>query len=436
MKSERKSNNSNNIQVKEKKEVQQNPFAKLDIDTTLYILSYVHDKKDVAALCQSSQASRKLLDKPKFWQQRELFDHHRYISDNVYAKNIYARNFEPSHIQKIVDMHYFTLGIDHGGHVQMLAESFDKDNAEARKRLLLIADFVKDKRVIDIYKSDGGACYIRTDAGLYGFGSNYHGELGAASPAANLDAIRLIQASTPDQILLQADCGVNFSLTRTKDEVMLRGKVTNGDNKNQVRFRAGNVVDVKCGSDRAFAVKRNNTLIEFDKAGPRQVAEFDNKTIKEVQTKGHQAVVWCKEGIYVSGVSHHGHLGYDLQPNGFARLDFFNDKKVFNVYLGDCHMVVRCREGVFVSGMNNTGRLGTGDHDDRLQFTKLDVDANKITNMHLTSNSFMEMDGQWRMAGTFASAFDVNLHKTKFEEVHFVPMQSLCEDRRHRPACS
>lgn len=390
-------------------------FDILNTDAKLYLFRLL-SKKDVAAVCSTNKSNHQIMDKPRFWQQRALLDQHHVIPANAYAKNIYLNDYRADHIKKIVDMLYFTVGIDRRGHLHILNESF-KDCREAHKRLAILNHFAASQEVLDIHNSSGGTIYIQTKTGLYAMGSNFHGQM-SADKHTRFDDIRLVQASLPGKIILQTDCGMDFSMVRTQDELLFRGKISAKSN-NVMKFRGDNILDVKCSSRKAFVLKRNHTLFAVDDTGMKPVLQFVGKKVYEVQTHGNQTLVRCDDGIYVDGNSEHGNLGLFQQSVSFAKIPFFDNKTIFSANLSTCHMIVHCKEGIYVAGLNNIGRLGTGDLSDRYEFTKLDLDQNQVTNIHLTSNSFFEIDGKWTMAGTFAATSDIDQHKRTFQEVHF-----------------
>lgn len=390
-------------------------FDLLNTDLKLYLFSRL-SKKDVGALCQANKNNAKILDKPRFWQQRALLDQHHNIPPNAYAKGIYLNNYQDTHIQKIVDLLHFTVGIDRTGHLHVLPESV-RNTAEASRQLQMLKNFAHSHRILDIQSSSGGSVYIRTEDGVYGFGSNFYGQFGSDSKDTHFDYIHLLQRAHPNKEILQVGAGMDFSMVRTHDELTLRGKISLKKN-NLMKFRGDNIIDVKCSTRKAYVLKRDQQLYAVDD-GMKLVREFAGKKVREVQTNNGQTVVWCSDGIYVDGHSENGNLGLFQAQVSFSQLPGFDDKKIFSVYLGTCHMVIHCEDGIYVSGLNNVGRLGTGDFINRLAFTKLDLDQNQVTNIHLTSNSFIEIDSTWRMAGTFAGTHEVERHKATFQPVQF-----------------
>lgn len=258
---------------------------------------------------------------------------------------------------------------------------------------------------------------LKATGGLFGYGDNSNGQLGAGSPAAQFVTP---QAAGIGFNISKIVCGNTSSFAVTTDNKLLAcGSNTfgqlgiDGDNITSFTLVDGlqDVHQVACGFAHTIVLKRDGTLAasganSFGQCGgvtsTRFTAIADISNIKNIACGKHHSIALSYDGtIYVTGLNAYHQLGVNInQLPSFTQVPDITDIK----YVATCetHTVLIKNDGsLLVCGLNYDGELGMGDAASAYTvFTPLPTSANvKYVYCVPKSTTLVKTDGTMWFTG-------------------------------------
>lgn len=230
--------------------------------------------------------------------------------------------------------------------------------------------------------------------GLYGWGSNYYGQLGFGVARDELRSYRVIgmtEVSKPAKIgffegkrILNVVCGYMFTIVNCDDGLYVFGinysgqlgcesDILHSPTKLDF-FDDKKILNIICGRTHSFIHCENGlygfgsnsygqlAINSYKEKIPTKVTFFNYKHVLNISCGSFHTIVHCTEGLYAFGSNNHGQLG--LYHNDDIKvptiIDFFRHKHISNISCGDLHNIITCDEGLYSFGRNDSGQLGLG----------------------------------------------------------------------------
>ena len=199
------------------------------------------------------------------------------------------------------------------------------------------------------------------DDGVYAWGRNDRGQLGKGDTKLTLSPFKLEFFNS--KIIRKISCGYAHTIAVCNDGVFVWGINDEGQlGIPNIQFRF-------------FPSKSQPTRLKF----------FDDKVVSKISCGLFHNIVVCNDGVYAWGRNDSGQLGKgDIRPSSTPfKLDFFDNKIIFNIACGGNHTIAVCDDGVYVWGHNYFRQLGKGDTENALSPVRLDFfdgkDVHKIS---------------------------------------------------------
>lgn len=415
-----------------------NHFDSLPTDVKLHLFSFLGIDDTIAAT-SVNRANHSLQKLSKFWQQRLLFDFKIPLTNNINPKGFYIDTYK-NRITKIRDLRVFIAGLSNSGHLYVENHSLQNKNSKLDKHTAnTILKFSSQNKIIDIAYSEGGTTYILTPNGLFGFGNNYHNQLGLNTNQQNNDLHCLVPSTKGDKVL-RFSYGKYLTVVQTQKRLWIAGNIRGNKNKT-IEFNISNldIVNIHCSDEDFMMQLKDNRLIligsqpdhlRFDgsKITYCEITEFHDKKIIKLERHAQKTVVWCQDGLYV-----HSETGIKSDTiEQFTKLNFFDDKVIKNIFLAHT-LLVQCEDGFYTvnkKSINSPRFLDNLSLDNQYEFSRLDLDPARVSCIQLTNTLYVEMDGKWQIHK------DNNINAepaATFSEMNFTAANSLLvEDKNSK----
>lgn len=264
-------------------------------------------------------------------------------------------------------------------------------------------DFFENNELEILFISCGGGhTIINTTDGLYGWGSNHHGQLGLGDIIDQKLPTRL--EFFDDLEIIFVYCGAAHTIIHTTDGVYVLGSNHFGElglgyNIKSVKvpkkldFFNAKLLEIKsisCGWHHTMVNTRgglyvfgSNFLGELglcrdnaleDVHIPTKLTFFDNIDILSVTCGHHYTIINTNDGLYVIGSNRLGQLGLSENIDFVdvpTKLEFFsttynpsfrkkNKLEILSISCGDDHTIINTTDGLYGFGSNCVGQLGLG----------------------------------------------------------------------------
>ncbi len=226
------------------------------------------------------------------------------------------------------------------------------------------------------------------DDGVYAWGSKHSGQLGKGDTKLTLSPFKLEFFNS--KIIRKISCGYAHTIAVCNDGVFVWGnndegqlgipniqfRISSKSQPTRLKFFDDKVVSkISCGffhnivvcNDSVYAWGDNTcgqlgTGNTHEEPSPVKLDFFDNKIIFNIACGGKHTIAVCDDGVYVWGHNYFRQLGKVDTENALSpvRLDFFDGKDVHKISCGGWHSIAICSDGIYAWGLNKFDALNLG----------------------------------------------------------------------------
>lgn len=247
------------------------------------------------------------------------------LSSTILPTKVKLENFQ---IKKISNGYEQTFFLSENGELWACGnQSFigiSKDTYEKQHTPIEIPYF-KNINVVQVCTGDTHTLVVCSQKKLYGFGSNYYGELGIGNYTQQ--NIPLIIPFFKNIKVKKICTGFNHSFVLTENDVLYA-----------------------FGSNSGYKLGVSNFYNKESEPNPVRVTYFDDMKIKEIHAGSSMSFVILEIGdIYSFGNNKTGELGLDhtIQYTTPQKITFFKNKQVETLVNGFNHTFVRLKSGEY-----------------------------------------------------------------------------------------